>query len=394
MADKYINETGVAVIRDWVNGKFATAAALQTLADEVDDIIAEGGEPNVIETVKVNGTALTPDANKAVDITVPDSVATTSADGLMSSADKTKLDGVEAGADENVIETVKVNGRALTPDANKAVNVTYPGNMVTMNGDQLRTVELAAFDYSANINNIVFQSQDDGTGDESSAALHIYSGDPSDGSALDIDITVPSMNMMEAYVSSEGGKIDVIKVNGTAQTITNKEVNLSIPDSPATTSANGLMSSTDKTKLDGIEAGAKANVQSDWNQATTTADDYIKNKPTKLSDFTNDGDGTTGSTFPTTAEMNSAIGQAVSSAYVYKGSVATVADLPASGNTTGDVYDVQASGMNYAWNGTSWDPLGQYVDTSVLWTSTTGQSNTLEAMTVAEVNAILNPSTP
>lgn len=30
-----------------------------------------GGEANVIETVKVNGTALTPDANKAVDVTVP-----------------------------------------------------------------------------------------------------------------------------------------------------------------------------------------------------------------------------------------------------------------------------------------------------------------------------------
>ena len=37
------------------------------------------------------------------------------------------------------------------------------------------------------------------------------------------------------------------------------------------------------------EYGAgEANVQSDWNQTTTTADDYIKNKPTALSDFTND----------------------------------------------------------------------------------------------------------
>ena len=35
----------------------------------------------------------------------------------------------------------------------------------------------------------------------------------------------------------------------------------------------------DKEKLDGIEAGAQVNVQSDWNQTDTTADDYIKNKP-------------------------------------------------------------------------------------------------------------------
>lgn len=34
-----------------------------------------------------------------------------------------------------------------------------------------------------------------------------------------------------------------------------------------------------KDKLDGIASGAEVNVQSDWNQTTTTADDYIKNKP-------------------------------------------------------------------------------------------------------------------
>ena len=48
----------------------------------------------------------------------------------------------------------------------------------------------------------------------------------------------------------------------------------------ATTSSNGLMSSSDKSKLNGIASGAEVNVQSDWNQSTSTADDYIKNKPT------------------------------------------------------------------------------------------------------------------
>jgi hypothetical protein len=36
----------------------------------------------------------------------------------------------------------------------------------------------------------------------------------------------------------------------------------------------------DKTKLDGIESGAKKNVQSDWNVTNTSSDAYIKNKPT------------------------------------------------------------------------------------------------------------------
>ncbi len=51
----------------------------------------------------------------------------------------------------------------------------------------------------------------------------------------------------------------------------------------ATQSAAGFMSAADKTKLGGIESGAEANVQSDWNQSNTTADDFIKNKPTNAS---------------------------------------------------------------------------------------------------------------
>lgn len=57
--------------------------------------------------------------------------------------------------------------------------------------------------------------------------------------------------------------------------------------------------------------------------------------------------------------------------YVYKGSVGTYEELPAEGNTAGDVYNVvQAhgdtpAGTNYAWNGTAWDALGGSIDTSI-----------------------------
>ena len=36
----------------------------------------------------------------------------------------------------------------------------------------------------------------------------------------------------------------------------------------------------EKSKLAGVQAGAEKNVQSDWNQTNTSADDFIKNKPT------------------------------------------------------------------------------------------------------------------
>ena len=48
----------------------------------------------------------------------------------------------------------------------------------------------------------------------------------------------------------------------------------------ATPYVSGLMSATDKTKLNGIATGAEVNVQSDWNQTDNTADDFVKNKPT------------------------------------------------------------------------------------------------------------------
>ena len=75
MADNFLNTTGLAYFFNRIKMLFASQADLDTLEGRVDDIVSEGGEPNTIDTVKVNGTALTPDANKAVDVTVPTTVA-------------------------------------------------------------------------------------------------------------------------------------------------------------------------------------------------------------------------------------------------------------------------------------------------------------------------------
>lgn len=71
----------------------------------------------------------------------------------------------------------------------------------------------------------------------------------------------------------------------------------------------------------------------------------------------------------TTAEKNklAAFGSAdtyalktdLASMYKYKGSVESVNVLPSTGQTIGDVYNVELTGMNYAWNGTEWDALGE-----------------------------------
>lgn len=63
--------------------------------------------------------------------------ASATADGLMSKEDFSKLSGIATGAQVNVVESVKVNGTALTPDANKAVDVTVPILGVSKNGTAL-----------------------------------------------------------------------------------------------------------------------------------------------------------------------------------------------------------------------------------------------------------------
>lgn len=50
-------------------------------------------------------------------------------------AEKNKLAGIAAGAQVNTITTVKVNGTALTPDTNKAVDVTVPTKTSQLTND-------------------------------------------------------------------------------------------------------------------------------------------------------------------------------------------------------------------------------------------------------------------
>lgn len=89
----------------------------------------------------------------------------------------------------------------------------------------------------------------------------------------------------------------------------------------------------------------------------------------------------------TTAALSAAQGKAlntlitelknsVSAALNYKGSKATYADLPTTGNKKGDVWNVVAAygttpaGTNYAWDGSQWDPLGGTVDLSGYYSKT------------------------
>lgn len=58
------------------------------------------------------------------------------------------------------------------------------------------------------------------------------------------------------------------------------------------------------------------------------------------------------------ADFDQKINEKLVNVYRYKGTVTSFDLLPKEGNTAGDVYDVNG-GMNYAWDGTKWDALGE-----------------------------------
>lgn len=69
-------------------------------------------------------------------------VAKVEGSSLMTDAEHTKLEGIEAGAQVNIIETVKVNGTALTPDS-KAVNIAVPTGALASK-DEVAEADLAS----------------------------------------------------------------------------------------------------------------------------------------------------------------------------------------------------------------------------------------------------------
>ena len=118
--------------------------------------------------------------------------------------------------------------------------------------------------------------------------------------------------------------------------------------SAATQSAAGLMSAADKTKLDGVETGANKTIVD--SSLSTSSTNPVQNKVVKSNlDLKLDIN---------TAESTYAKKTDISGMYKYKGSVASYANLPSSGNTAGDVYNTEDYGKNYAWDGTQWDDLG------------------------------------
>lgn len=96
-----------------------------------------------------------------------------------------------------------------------------------------------------------------------------------------------------------------------------------------------------KSKLEGIAAGAEVNVQVDWNQTTSSADDFIKNKPdlTVFAPLASPAFTGTPTTPDVTAGDNT--GKIANTKFV------TAAIAAAISSVTGIVFDADTTGLGY-----------------------------------------------
>ena len=106
---KYATKDELAPVTQTANNAATKADNLET---RINDIVATGGEPNAINTIKVNGTALAIDAQKAVDITVPTSI--TGMDGYSALNARVTENTNDIAALEGQFGTTNTNVSGLT----------------------------------------------------------------------------------------------------------------------------------------------------------------------------------------------------------------------------------------------------------------------------------------
>ena len=195
-----------------------------------------------------------------------------------------------SGGDTNVIESVKVNGTALTPDANKAVDITsIPASIVTQDSTHRFVSDTEKTTWNNKISNVqadwnatsgLAQILNKPTIPDDSNLVHKTGDETINGTKMFTNESGPKVYINSNIVGNfgiepEANKWEWIKYKDkgseeTLQQALDARNNL-------VTSVNGMTGAVTLNIPD-------AQIQADWNQTTTTAKDYIKNKPHISSD--------------------------------------------------------------------------------------------------------------
>lgn len=211
------------------------------------------------------------------------SAATQSAAGLMSAADKTKLDGVATGAEvnQNAFSNVVVGSTTIAADGKTDTLTLVAGSNVTLTPDATNdkvtiaatdTTYSAATQSAAGLMSAADKTKLDGiasgaqvnavtsvagkTGAVTLAASDVGLGNVGNFKAVS---TVASQGLTSTEQSNARANIGAGTSSLTIGTTGSTAAAGNHSHSAATTSAAGFMSATDKSKLDGIAEGATAN---------------------------------------------------------------------------------------------------------------------------------------
>jgi hypothetical protein len=285
-----------------------TVAGVMTAADKTKlDGIATGAEVNV-DTNIAQGTRTTTTvpvtSSTGTDATLD--AATTTLAGVMTSADKTKLDGITAGANVNV---------------DTDITVTQVGDVVTV-------------------------LSSDGTDDTIAVGTQTNAGVLSTADKIKLDAITGT---------STGSNTGDVTLN--ADTTTQETLNLAAQElqvNKATTSTDGAMSAEDKTKLDGIEPLADVTDATNVNAAgavmnsdtTTAAMNFVIDEDTMVSD--------SATKVPTQQSVKAYVDAQVVGGMTYQGEYNAATNTPdlesGTGVLVGDTYTVTADGAFFAEN--------------------------------------------
>ena len=208
---------------------------------------------------KISGSgAVTVTTDTSSNIVIGANAASTTAAGLMSKDDKTKLDGIAASANNYSHPTYTTRTGAPTANQTPAFggtfSVTQPvsdstGHITAMNSRTVTIPNTTATTSTAGLMSASDKSKLDGIASGANAYVH-----PS----YTARTGKPTANATPGFGSTF--TVSQITSDGTGHVTGATDRTIKIPSATATTSAAGLMSSTDKSKLDGIASGAEKNI--------------------------------------------------------------------------------------------------------------------------------------
>lgn len=265
--------------------------AFSTIKVGTTDLAADS-KTDTLTITAGNNITLTPTANTdsfsiaATDTTydVVTAGTSTTTGGLMSQADKTKLNGIATGAEVNV--QANWNETSSSSDAYIQNKPSIPTATSDLTNDS-NFVADASYVHTDNNYTSTEKTKLSGIAEGAEVNQNAFSTVKVGSTSLTADsktdtLTITAGNNITLSPTASSDSFTIAATDTTYSDVVAGGI-------------SGLMTGADKTKLNGIAEGAEVNVQSDWSVTSTTSDAFIKNKPSipsKTSDLTNDSNFT------------------------------------------------------------------------------------------------------